>query len=73
MVTEEESYLNVVAEHWNSVRPDSIELFIEDQAFSRSIDLAPRPPLPPSVSSDGDIPDRGRLRKRDTLLKGKEG
>ncbi len=29
---------------------ESIECFIKGQAFSRSYDLAPRPPLPPSLS-----------------------
>ncbi len=69
MVTEEESYLNVVAEHWNSVSPDSIECFIEDQAFSRSYDLAPRPPPPLRVSLTGDK-DTERLRKRVNLRTG---
>ncbi len=37
----------------HSLIPESIESFIEDQAFSRSYDFAPPPPLP-SVSSTGD-------------------
>ncbi len=47
---------------------------VEDQAFSRSYDLAPHPPplpLLPSGSSAGDI--TGRLRKRDNLLSGEGG
>jgi hypothetical protein len=37
-------------------RPENIEWFIEGQAFSRSYDLAPRPPPPPlpSTSSTGE-------------------
>ncbi len=41
-------------------RPASTELFIENQAFSRSYDLAPPPPPPPppSVSSTGHTQGR---------------
>ncbi len=40
-------------------RAESIEWFIEDQAFSPSYDLAPPPPPPPLplVSSTGDTPE----------------
>ncbi len=56
------AYLNTIktmqqCTQWNS---ESIELFIQDQAFS-SYDLAPSPPSPtPSVSSTGDTQRRLR-------------
>jgi hypothetical protein len=46
----------------------SIERFIEGQAFLRSYDLAPRPPLPPLSVSKLDRRHIGRLRKRVNLL-----
>jgi hypothetical protein len=54
--------------------PESIECFIEAQAFSRSNDLAPRPPLPPlyHVSKLNQRP-HGRPRKKDSLLTGEVG
>jgi hypothetical protein len=39
--------------------PESTELFIEDQAFSPSYEMAPHPPPHPS-------PDRQEDRERDT-------
>jgi hypothetical protein len=51
--------------------PESIELFVKGQAFSRTYDLAPRPTLPPSSPSPVSKLDRrhtGKLRKRDSLL-----
>jgi hypothetical protein len=44
------------------------------QAFSRSVDLAPRPsPHPPSAISKLDRRHAGRLRKKDNLPKGQGG
>ncbi len=43
---------------------------IEDQAFSRSYDLAPPPPPPPSPVTMLDRQHTGRPRKRDNLLAG---
>jgi hypothetical protein len=49
--------------------PGSFELFIEDQAFSPSENLAPPPPpLPPSPVSKLDRGHTGNLRNRDNLL-----
>ncbi len=45
--------------------PESPERFIEDHAFSRSSDLAPRPPLPPSHTR--------KEKKKDNLLRGEAG
>jgi hypothetical protein len=47
-----------------------IEGFIEDQAFSRSYDLAPLPPPPVSKL---DLLHTERSRKRDNLLTGECG
>ncbi len=51
------------------IQPDakSSELFIEDQAFSPSYDLAPTPPPPPRQELDRR--HTGKLRKRDNSLK----
>ncbi len=51
--------------------PENIEWFIEGQAFLRSFDSAPRPPLsPPSSVSKLDRRRKGRRRKRDSSLTG---
>jgi hypothetical protein len=51
--------------------PESIEYFIEGQAFPPPYDLAPRPPLPPpSPVSKLVRRHTGRLRKRYNLLMG---
>ncbi len=48
--------------------PESIKLFIEGQAFSRSNDLVPHLPPPPSSVSKLDRRHTGRLRNREKLL-----
>ncbi len=50
--------------------PESIESFIEGQAFPRSNDLGPPPPLtsPPSTVRKLDRRYTGMLSKRDNLL-----
>ncbi len=53
--------------HW--VTAESNERFIEGQAFSQSYNLAPTPP-PPPVPSVSDRRHKGRLRKRNNLLRG---
>jgi hypothetical protein len=53
---------------WNP--PESIEWFIEGQAFSPSADLAHPPSPPPSHVSKLDRRQTKRLRKRDKLLTG---
>jgi hypothetical protein len=47
--------------------PESIEWFVEKQAFSPSYDLDRPYPALPSLA----LPPTGRLRKRDNLLTGK--
>ncbi len=47
---------------------ESIELFIDDQAFSRLCDFAPRLPFVPLPSVNFYRRHRGRLRKRENLL-----
>ncbi len=50
---------------------ESIEWFIENQAFSQSYDAAPPPPTPsPSPVTKLDRQHTGRLRKRDNWWKG---
>ncbi len=58
--------------HRYPVYPKSIERFIESQAFLRSFNSAPCPPLPLSVSKL-DRRHIGRLRKRVNLLTGGSG
>ncbi len=53
--------------------PESIELIIEDQAFSRSYDLAPCPTPAPAPVFNLDRQHTGRLRKTDNLLTGQGG
>jgi len=54
---------------------EAIERFIEAEAFLRSFDSAPRPPLPPPPLPVSKLDRRHtrRLRKRDDLLTGEGG
>ncbi len=63
--------LQELREERNDKKPESIEFFMKDKAFSPSEDLTPPHPLPhlPSVSSN-ERQHTGRLRKRDKLLTG---
>jgi hypothetical protein len=54
-------------------KTESIKLSLEDQAFSPTNDLAPRPPLPPPPVSKLDRRNTGRLRKIIKLLTGEGG
>jgi len=56
------SYIRISVWHPAS---ESIEWIMEDQAFSPSYDVAPRPPPPPSPVSNIDRRHTGRLRKRE--------
>ncbi len=51
----------------------SIECFIEDHSFLPTYELAPSPSPPLSPVSKLDQRDRGRRRKKDTLLTGECG
>ncbi len=64
------SYLRISVWH---PAPESIKWFTEDQAFSPSYDVAPRPPPSPSPVSNIDRRHTGRLRMRDKLLTGEGG
>jgi hypothetical protein len=55
------------------IQTESIELFIEGQAFSRSYDLVPHQSPPPSPVNKLGRRNTGRLRKKDNLLKGTGG
>ncbi len=51
----------------------TIDGFIEGQAFPRSYDLAPRPAPPTSLVTKLDQRHTGRLRKKDKFLTGGGG
>jgi hypothetical protein len=54
----------------STVQGREYELFLQDQAFPPSCDLAPHPPSPTSHVSNLDRRHTGRLRKRGNLLMG---
>jgi hypothetical protein len=54
-------------------KPEGIQWFIEEQAYSPSYDLAAHPPPPTSPVSKLDGRYTGRLRKEDNLMTGKRG
>jgi hypothetical protein len=56
---------NLVQQLQGQLGSESIECFIEGRAFPRSYDLAPRPPLPPSLSHQQAGPATHRTSEKE--------